>query len=109
MSSDIRVNFVLRDGSTMAVSARPWQTVRDLALANMVPGIVGSCGGGAACATCHVYLDPSWDAAVGAKSEVEEMALDYAYDVRDNSRLGCQLTLRPEHDGIVVTVAENLS
>lgn len=107
MSNDIRVTYNLRHGGSMTVRGRPWQTARDLAIENLVPGIIGSCGGGASCATCHVYVDASWESVLGARGEVEELALDFAYDVRDNSRLSCQITLRPEHDGMVLTVAEN--
>lgn len=107
MSTDIRVTFMLQDGQGMTIEARPWQTLRDLALEHSIPGIVGSCGGGAACASCHVYVDNAWESVLGPRKEVEDLALDFAYDVRNNSRLSCQVTLRPEHDGLVVTVAEN--
>ena len=59
-----------------------------------------ACSGVMACSTCHVYVDEAWLAAVGAPSDAEEDMLDLAYQPRDNSRLACQLVLRPELDGM---------
>jgi 2Fe-2S ferredoxin len=71
-----------------------------------VTGIMGDCGGGCACATCHVYVDQEWFEKVGPPDEIEYAMLDMVADVqRDNSRLGCQIKMKPELDGITVTVA----
>lgn len=71
-----------------------------------VDGIFGDCGGGCACATCHVYVDPAWWGKVGEPDDIEFSMLDMAADVmQDNSRLGCQIKMSPSLDGIVVTVA----
>ena len=59
-----------------------------------------ACSGVMACSTCHVHVDAEWMVAVGSASEEEEDMLDLAYDRRDTSRLGCQLMLRPELDGL---------
>ena len=64
------------------------------------------CGGACACATCHVYVDDAWRDATGKPSDMEEDMLDFAYDVRPNSRLSCQIKVRDELDGLVVTVPE---
>ena len=61
-----------------------------------------ACSGVMACSTCHVHVDAEWFAAVGPPSEAEEDMLDLAFDRRDISRLGCQLQLKPELEGLVV-------
>ncbi|WP_338045405.1 2Fe-2S iron-sulfur cluster-binding protein [Novosphingobium kaempferiae] len=73
---------------------------------NGVAGIMGDCGGGCACATCHVYVDENWQEKVGAPDDIEFAMLDMVADVmKDNSRLGCQIRMSFELDGLQVTVA----
>jgi 2Fe-2S ferredoxin len=72
----------------------------------MVPGIDADCGGACACATCHVYVEPEWMPAVGKRSAMEEDMLDFAFDVRDSSRLSCQIKVSPALDGLKVRVPE---
>ena len=67
--------------------------------------IKAECGGSCACATCHVYLDEEWQNKVPEKSEEEIDMLDLAFDVQDNSRLSCQITITPSLDGLRVTLA----
>jgi len=57
---------------------------------NGIPGIVAECGGACACATCHVYVDPAFTEIVGEPEPMEEDMLDFAYDVRPNSRLSAR-------------------
>ncbi len=66
----------------------------------------GSCGGSLACATCHVIVDDVWFEKTGEKTEDEEDMLDLAFDLRDTSRLGCQILMNNELDGIRVTLPE---
>lgn len=71
-----------------------------------VAGIMGDCGGVGACATCHVYVDEAWWDKVGEPDEIELAMLDMVADVmKETSRLGCQIKMKPELDGIEVTVA----
>ena len=71
-----------------------------------VAGIMGDCGGGCACATCHLYVEGDWFDKVGAPDDIEFAMLDMVADVmKDNSRLGCQIKMKPEFDGLEVTVA----
>ncbi|MCL4120831.1 UNVERIFIED_CONTAM: hypothetical protein GTU68_049926 [Idotea baltica] len=74
------------------------------AVANQVEGILGDCGGVAACATCHVHINPQWISKVGPASDIEQGMLELEDNVTDNSRLGCQVKLTPELDGLVVRV-----
>jgi 2Fe-2S ferredoxin len=73
---------------------------------NLIPGIEAECGGACACATCHVYVEDAWREKVGAPAEMEEDMLDFAFDVRDESRLSCQIKVTAELDGLVVQVPE---
>ena len=63
----------------------------ETAIKNGVPGIEAECGGACACATCHVYVDEAWRAKAGEAAPMEQDMLDFAYDVRPNSRLSCQI------------------
>lgn len=78
----------------------------EVAKANDVAGIFGDCGGGCACATCHVYVDEAWMDKVGQPDDIEFAMLDMVADIqKDNSRLSCQIKMRPELDGLSLTVA----
>lgn len=103
----INITFVQTDGVEKTITgAVPGESLMELAKANGVEGILGDCGGGCACATCHVYVDPQWQEVVGPPDDVEEMTLDMVSDVhRSNSRLSCQILVRPELDGLRVSVA----
>ena len=74
------------------------------AVDNQVDGIPGDCGGVAACATCHVQVDPEWIEKVGPATEIEKGLLDLEFEGSEFSRLGCQVNLTAEHDGLVVRV-----
>ena len=67
--------------------------------------IKAECGGACACATCHVYVDEDWKDKVPEKNEEEMDMLDLAFDVQENSRLSCQITITPDLDGLKVTLA----
>jgi len=67
--------------------------------------IKAECGGACACATCHVYIDEDWKNKIPEKSEEEMDMLDLAFDVQENSRLSCQITITPDMDGLKVTLA----
>ena len=101
-----KLTFIAYDGTRFEVSAINGSTVMEAAIKNAVPGIEAECGGACACATCHVYVDDAWSAATGKPAAMEEDMLDFAYDVRPNSRLSCQIKVRDELDGLVVTVPE---
>jgi ferredoxin len=65
--------------------------------------VEGTCGGMALCASCHVYVES--DHPLAPRSDAEEDMLDQAFFVRPNSRLGCQIHLTDELDGLVVSLA----
>jgi ferredoxin, 2Fe-2S len=102
----VQITFVDAKGTQRTVPAEDRSTVMETALKNSVPGIAAECGGACACATCHVYVDTAWLDKVGSAEPMEEDMLDFAFDVRPNSRLSCQIRVRPELDGLIVTTPE---
>jgi len=100
----VKITFVQEDGTRQEVNAEPGLTVMEAAKTEDVPGIEAECGGACACATCHVYVEPEWREAVGPPSEMEEDMLDFAFDVREESRLSCQIRVSDKLDGLVVKV-----
>jgi len=101
-----KVTFIDPDGTRRAVEAPLGWTVMEAAVKNDVPGIEAECGGACACATCHVYVDEAWMDAVGSAEPMEADMLDFASDLRPNSRLSCQIKITPDLDGLIVTTPE---
>ncbi|RRI03527.1 (2Fe-2S)-binding protein [Mesorhizobium tamadayense] len=101
-----KLTYIAHDGTQFDVEAENGSTVMENAIRNAVPGIEAECGGACACATCHVYVDEAWTAEVGEPEAMEEDMLDFAYEVRPNSRLSCQIKVRDALDGLVVRVPE---
>ena len=98
------VYFETLDGQTVAVAGDVGDVVMELARAADIDGIDAECGGGCACATCHVHVQPAWMAKVGPPSDLEREMLEYDGDVRASSRLSCQIELSEELDGLTVKV-----
>jgi 2Fe-2S ferredoxin len=100
------ITFIDHQGAARTVEAENGSTVMETAVKNGIPGIEAECGGACACATCHVYVAPEWKDRVGEPASMEEDMLDFAFDVRDTSRLSCQIHVKPELDGLVVNTPE---
>jgi ferredoxin, 2Fe-2S len=101
-----RITYVEYNGTAHSVEVATGVSLMEGALGNGVPGIDGDCGGNAACATCHVYIDPAWDGRTGTISEMEEAMLDLADTRQPNSRLACQIMASADLDGLVVAMPE---
>ncbi len=99
----IHVTYIDSKGTSRRVEAQEGSTVMETALRNSVPEIEAECGGACACATCHVYVAPEWTEIVGKPEQMEEDMLDFAFEVRPNSRLSCQIKVTEALDGLVVT------
>jgi 2Fe-2S ferredoxin len=100
------VNFVAFDGTAHRVDVPAGTSLMRAATDHGVPGIDGDCGGQCACATCHVYIEAPWSARTGARTQVENDMLNFSAGLRETSRLGCQVTVTDELDGIVVHLPE---
>lgn len=98
------ITFIEPDGTRREIEAENGSTLMETAIRNGVRGIVAECGGACTCATCHVYVEDEWFGATGGPSPMEEDMLDFAFDVRETSRLSCQVRISDELDGLVVNV-----
>ena len=98
-----KITFIDSEGTARTVDGDVGSTVMETAIKNAVPGIEAECGGACACSTCHVYIDETWREKVGEPSPMEEDMLDFAFEVKPNSRLSCQIKVADELDGLVVT------
>ena len=99
-----KITFIQPDGSQQVVDATPGVTVMEAARLNRVAGIEAECGGACSCATCHVYVDAAWTGKAGTAAAMEEDMLDFAFDVRPESRLSCQIKVTAQLDGLVLRV-----
>ena len=103
----LTIKYIAFDGSTTEIEADVGQSVMQAAINNGVPGIVAECAGACACATCHVYFDEEWFVKLPEPQNAEKQMLEYAIDPKENSRLGCQIKLTDELDGLVVHTPES--
>jgi len=101
-----KITYIDHEGTSREVEAKVGTSIMEAAVQNMVPGIDADCGGACACATCHVYVDAAWMEKLKARDDMEESMLDFAEDVKDTSRLSCQILMTDELDGITVTTPE---
>lgn len=101
-----KITYIAFDGAQFDVEAEDGSTLMETAIRNAVPGIEAECGGACACATCHVYVDETWAALVGAPGEMENDMLDFAHEMRLDSRLSCQIKVHEKLDGLVVRLPE---
>jgi 2Fe-2S ferredoxin len=100
----MKINATDRNGARHVLEGRDDWTVMEI-LRDGGLDISAECGGACACATCHVYVAPEWYDKLPPPSDAEVDMLDMALAVEPNSRLSCQITCKPELDGLTVTVA----
>ena len=101
-----KINYVTHDNQTYSVDVQNGLTAMEGAVQNDIPGIDADCGGGMACATCHVYVNDEWFDKLPPKEDGEEDMLDMAFEPKKNSRLSCQITISDELDGLVINIPE---
>jgi 2Fe-2S ferredoxin len=99
----VKITFIDSGGTARAIEGEVGSTVMETAIKHGVPEIEAECGGACACSTCHVYIDEAWREKVGGPSPMEEDMLDFAFEVKPNSRLSCQIKVSDELDGLVVS------
>jgi ferredoxin, 2Fe-2S len=97
-----KITYIDDNGKPRTVDVPEGWSVMEGAVKNLIPGIDADCGGACACATCHVYVDPAWLGKLPPRQDMEETMLDFAQDVKPNSRLSCQIKVTAELDGLVV-------
>jgi 2Fe-2S ferredoxin len=98
-----RMTFIEANGTRREVDAPVGLSVLEIAHRNKIE-LEGACEGSLACSTCHVIVAPEWYGKLAEAKEDEEDMLDLAFGLTRTSRLGCQIVIKPELDGLVVTL-----
>ena len=100
-----KMTFIQRDGSRREVDAPIGLSVLEIAHRNDID-IEGACEGSLACSTCHVIVDAEWYELLKDATEDEEDMLDLAFGLTQTSRLGCQIIMTEELDGLTVRLPQ---
>ena len=98
----VKIVYRDQDGTTHEVDALPGMSLMEAAVKNGVATIEGECGGACACATCHIYVPEEWQRLTGKASDDELEMLEFGVDPDERSRLGCQIKVTAEMDGLTV-------
>ena len=99
-----KITYVLTNKESETIEVPNGLTIMEGAVQNNIPGIDADCGGGMACATCHVYVKEEWFDKLPKKEDGEEDMLDMAFEPKQNSRLSCQILVSDELDGLTVSI-----
>ena len=99
-----KITYITNDNQKYTVEVQNGLSVMEGAVQNDIQGIDADCGGGMACATCHVYVKEDWLDKLTKKEDGEEDMLDMAFEPKLNSRLSCQLIVSDDLDGLVVNI-----
>mmetsp|Transcript_43355 Transcript_43355/g.70349 ORF Transcript_43355/g.70349 Transcript_43355/m.70349 type:complete len:170 (-) Transcript_43355:417-926(-) len=97
------MTFIDQEGESHQVKAKLGENVLEIAHENDIE-LEGACEGSLACSTCHVYVDPAYYPKIPEPSDEENDMLDLAFGLTQFSRLGCQIKMTPELEGLVVTL-----
>ena len=103
----VNINFISSKGVLTKADGLVGETIMECAQKNDIYEIEAECGGGCTCATCHVYIQKEWIDKLEKPSEMEEDMLDFASNVKENSRLSCQIKIDDKLDGLVLETPES--
>tara|TARA_B100001741_G_scaffold290123_1_gene269407 strand:+ start:86 stop:406 length:321 start_codon:yes stop_codon:yes gene_type:complete len=98
-----KITYIDSSGNHKTIDVEKGLSVMEGAVQNNISGIDADCGGGMACATCHVYVKEEWLNKLQKAEDAEQDMIDMAFEPKKNSRLSCQLIVSEELDGLVVT------
>ena len=101
-----KITYIKHNGKSHTIEVEKGLSVMEGAVQNNIPGIDADCGGGMACATCHVYVKEEWFDKVNKKTEGEDDMLDQAHEPSKYSRLSCQISVTDDIDGLIVSLPE---
>ena len=99
-----KITYITHDDKSFSIDVQNGLSVMEGAVQNDIPGIDADCGGGMACATCHVYINNEWFNKLPPKENGEEDMLDMAFEPKKNSRLSCQIIVSDELEGLIVKI-----
>ena len=98
-----KMTFIERDGTRREVDAPIGLSVLEIAHKHGID-LEGACEGSLACSTCHIVVDAEWYELLKEATEDEEDMLDLAFGLQQTSRLGCQIIMTEELDGLTVAL-----
>ena len=101
-----KIKYIEHNGKEHEINVSNGLSVMEGAIENNITGIDADCGGGMACATCHVYVKEDWFNKLPDKAIGEDDMLDQAYEPNSSSRLSCQITVSDDLNGLVVYLPE---
>ena len=104
-----KITYITHDNKNHTIDVQNGLSVMEGAVQNDIPGIDADCGGGMACATCHVYVKEGWFDKIPPKEDGEEDMLDMAFEPKKNSRLSCQIIISDELDGLTINIPSKQS
>ncbi|KAI5958317.1 VTI1 [Candida theae] len=99
----LHITFITKDGQQYTYEVAEGDNILDIAQAHNLD-MEGACGGSCACSTCHVIVDPEFYDEIPEPSDDENDMLDLAFGLTETSRLGCQVKMSKELDGIRVAL-----
>lgn len=98
----VAITYIESSGTRHAVDTEAGTNLMEGATLNMVPGVLGLCGGICSCATCHCFVPDEWASRIPPPEPGEQVVIETLPERRPNSRLGCQVRVTPELEGLVV-------
>jgi 2Fe-2S ferredoxin len=102
-----KITYISHQGESTQIDVPTGDSVMEGAIQNGIDGIVAECGGSCLCATCHVYVDEQFLPLLPPIDDDQDAMLDStAADRLPNSRLSCQIKVRPDLDGLIVRMPE---
>ena len=99
-----KITYIDSSGNSKTIDVANGLSVMEGAIQNNIPGIDADCGGGMACATCHVYVKEEWLNKLDKPEDAEQDMIDMAFEPKKNSRLSCQIVVSDEMDGLIVNI-----
>ena len=98
-----KITYIDTSNNKKTIEIENGLSVMEGAVQNNIPGIDADCGGGMACATCHVYVKEEWFNKIPKAEDAEQDMIDMAFEPKKNSRLSCQIIVSEDLDGLIVT------
>ena len=98
-----KITYIESNGNSKTIDVANGLSVMEGAIQNNISGIDADCGGGMACATCHVYVKEEWLNKLDKIEDAEQDMIDMAFEPKKNSRLSCQLIVSDKLDGLIIT------
>lgn len=100
---ELHITFITKEGEQKTFEVAEGDNLLDIAQAHHLD-MEGACGGSCACSTCHVIVDPAYYDKIPEPDDDENDMLDLAFGLTETSRLGCQVHMTKELDGIRVAL-----